>query len=552
MNALLAATERRRWPDLNSPAFRTLVRAVVFVVLLSVVYHIGMIVIGKVAHRPEAVALPVLLAIWGAAFAGAVGFRNYHYAEIWTPIRILLQGTGLVFVAQSLFDALYPSAFVSNVFTGVFADARILIGLAVVSGLLAWRRPAFLLPLFLAYFMFRHRAPLAYDLPVVSLDFTTPLDVGCFSILCLLAARSYDALQKSPLGPVMQSVRLPEAPQHSLGFKKVLWGLVVGMHLGNYFHSALAKIKVGGADPLFWLAHNPTERAIAIGLSRANNPFSHWPWAMDALYGLLHQYYLPINIFILAVQLLSPLSILSRRWLAIFTLCFDLLHFGIYGTLGAFFFLWIALNVIILVSVSRIEKDEYTWDIKLTTLATAVIGYLSFSTAQLGWLDGAKVVRTAFYARTTDGELVSAPSAMFGLYSYQIGHGDLYVPDGHFKVRFGGNVDDRKDWADADTCGPNVVPTQFFMPSVDGLKRLVQASDGYLRRRPEVKRWGLIYAYPHHMPTNPLEFAAFNQLEMSRVAAYVYVVESTCLNVDGGRLVRRVHKRSEFPIDVQR
>jgi len=552
MNAQLAAALTRRLPGMNSAAVRTLVRAVVFVVLLSIAYRIGMDLTGRVAHRPGALAFTALLTAWAGAFGAALAFRTYRYHEIWTPIRVLLQGTGLVFFVQCLFDAFHPASFVSNVFTGSYTDARVLIGLAILSGILAWRRPAFLLPLLLAYFMFRHRAPAAYGLPATTLDFTTPLDVGAFSILCLLAARAYDALQQSPFKRVMQSVRLPEDPQHSVGFKKVLWGLVVGMHLGNYFHSALAKIRVGGGDPLFWVSHNPTERAIAIGLHRFNNPLSQWPWAVDAAYATLHEYHLAFNVFVLGVQLFSPLSVLSRRSLALFTLCFDLLHLGIYGALGAFFFLWIALNLIILASVSRIEKDDYTWDIKITAMATAVIGYLSFSTAQLGWLDGAKVVREVFYARTTDGVLTPAPPAMFGLFAYQIGHGDLYVPDGHFKVRFGGNVDDRRDWEDADTCGPKVAREQFFAPSMEGVHRLVQDADRQLLQRPAVKQLGLFYAYPHHMPTNPTAFDAFNRLEMRKVASYLYVVESACLKVTGGRPVERIDKRSEFPINVQR
>ncbi len=143
----------------------------------------------------------------------------------------------------------------------------------------------------------------------------------------------------------------------------------------------------------------------------------------------------------------------------------------------------------------------------------AVFGYLSFSTAELGWFDGRKVVRVTFNARTSSGELVAVPPAVFGLYSYQIGHGLLHVPKGHFRV--GG---DDVNWEDADRCGPLIVERdQFYVQSFRDIERLVRDADRHLRDYPAIKRFGLFYAYPHHFPTNPTEFAAFNRLDMHDV-----------------------------------
>lgn len=550
MKAQLAPLAESWRPVFQSAGVRTLVRSIVFLVLLSIAYRIGMALIARVAQHGHPAAFPLLLAVFAGAAAYAFAFRGYRYAEIWTPIRVLLQGTGLVFGVQVLFDAFYPSAFVSNLFIGEFTDARVLVGLALAAGVLALRRPAFLLPFYLAYFMFRFRAPVPYAFPDTFLDFATPLDVGAFGILALLAARTYDAAHRSPAARLLQSVRLPGDPQHSLGYKKVLWGLVVGIHLGNYFHSALAKIELGEGNPFFWVLQNPTERAIAIGLHRTINPFAQWPWLLDALHGTLQTWYVPFNVFVLAVQFLCPLSALNRRALILFTLAFDLMHLGIYGTLGAFFLLWIALNVIILISLSRMTDQEFTRDIKITAMVTAILGYLSFSTAELGWLDGVKVVRTVFYARTEDGRQVPVPPAMFGLASYKLAHATLDLPPGHFKVRYGGNVNTRREWEDANTCGPAVVERRQTFTPVDRVERLVRDAHRNLSDHPWIKQMGLFYAYPHHLPTNPTQYPAFNRLDMEDVRGYSYVVESACLYVTNGRLTEKVVKRSEVPLDV--
>ena len=67
---------------------------------------------------------------------------------------------------------------------------------------------------------------------------------------------------------------------------------------------------------------------------------------------------------------------------------------------------------------------------------------------------------------------------------------------------------------------------------------------------PVVKDAVLFYMLPHHMFSNPFGYAAFNQLRMSDIAKYHYIVESVCLDLADGVLVRNVKHRSEFTIDV--
>lgn len=524
---------------LRDPALLAVITAVLG---LSVLYKHALHASNRVADRPDDIGLMVILAGLAVASAVAIWGRAYHYDEIWRPLRILVRGVGVGLFIQIAFDAFHPSAIVSNLFLGTYLDARILIGAALVAGGVAMFRPAFLLPMLLAYVWFRRRAPGVFGLGTPTLDFTTLADVGLFPISGLLLWRAAKALDGRVPLPLVSN------PVAGLQFQKLMWGLCVGVHLGNYFHSAIAKIQVGGRDRLFWLFNNPTEQSVAVGLFRGNGPLAGWPELLNLYHQGLAQFAIPINVGVLALQLLAPLSVVNRRVLILFTVAFDLMHIGIFGSLGAFFFFWILLNLLILASLEAMKESEFSTPVKLTAMVAAVFGYLSFSTAHLGWLDGRKVVRVVFVAHRPGMPDVRLPPAAFGLFSYQLGHADLYIPAGHFPVRFGGNVFDRKDWPDALTCGRLTVGQQPFMTSVEPVGHLIAAVDAHYRRHPWAKAW--LYLYPHHEPSNPSHYPGFDAFQFKDVASYSYIVESGCPAVVNGRLKSNVKVRTEYRFDA--
>ena len=52
------------------------------------------------------------------------------------------------------------------------------------------------------------------------------------------------------------------------------------------------------------------------------------------------------------------------------------------------------------------------------------------------------------------------PPVYFGIYSYSIAQTALYVPEGHFPHRIGGNTKNLADWHDATACSPTIAQTQ--------------------------------------------------------------------------------------------
>jgi hypothetical protein len=245
-----------------------------------------------------------------------------------------------------------------------------------------------------------------------------------------------------------------------------------------------------------------------------------------------------------------PLAILRRRLLMAFTVLFDLFHIAVYMTLGAMFSFWIVVNVLIYLSAKRMSDKALTPAMQVVTLLSILTAHFFFYTSHLGWLDGAKLASPNVIAETRDGRRVPVPPVFFGMLSYSIAQTAMYVPDDNFPMRLGGNTYNPTDWKDAQSCGPKTVHHQSTGVTLATVERMVRQTDAAMRRHPFVKDANLYYVYPHHMIANPLVFEPFNALSMNDIVRYHYVVDSVCLSLRDGHLVRNVRKTTDIPIDV--
>src|SRR5206468_2468414 len=124
------------------------------------------------------------------------------------------------------------------------------------------------------------------------------------------------------------------------------------------------------------------------------------------------------------------------------------------------FHFWIVVNVFVYISARRMTDKDLTIPVKATGLAAMLAGHFLFYTSHLGWLDGAKLASPSYKAETRDGRLISVPSVYFGLPSYSIAQTVMYIPDGHFPMRMGGNTYNQADWRDSQACGPQTIHHQ--------------------------------------------------------------------------------------------
>ncbi len=491
-----------------------------------------------------------------AAFAVAFAFIALRYADIAAPLRITMRGIGIIVFVQVLFDALGPFPGPANI---LFADHgptlyfRYAAILGVVAGTAALWRPSFLVPLFLYYVGWRELIGTLSGIAVSDTDYLGMLDVGYFStvgtliVICVTSPWALDRF------PVLRSL-LPGADGVAamrLRAFGLIWACAVGAHLGSYFWSGAMKIRVGGDDPLTWILQNPTQTAIVLGLERGDNPLALWPGLLQSVWDGIIGGQPFMNAIVLGLQLLAPLAALSAPILSAFCLLFDVFHIGVYFTLGALFFFWIAVNLVIVAAAGSLPRDGFTPAMKIVMALTAVFGHYVFYTNYLGWLDSGKLVSPQFYAVTRDNREVAIPSNYFGIYSYTIAQAAMYIPDDHFKFRLAGNSRDVKSWQDARTCDPQTVAHQDSGVSLAAVKAMVLDTDRLMRQHPEAKNHNLYYFYPHHMLPNPFVFTEFNNLRIDDIVGYQYVVESVCLSLKDGKLQRDVHKHSAFPIELQ-
>ena len=486
----------------------------------------------------------------------ALPFSAIRYADVPRLLRMVLRGIGIVVLVQVLFDSFAPVPPSPNILFGPDYGHALFFRwsavLAVLSGVVSLWRPIFLMPLFIHYVAFRLLVGSVAGIWVSDTDFLAMLDAGVFAVfggVIAVVATSDWSLSRVPALRRLMAGTSPEMLR--LRTTNLVWAVIVGAHLSNYFCSGVAKLLAGGPAPWTWLLQNPTQTAIVIGTERGDNPLATFPWLLQLTWDTISTYGVAFNFFVLGAQLLAPLAILRVRSLLFFTLLFDIFHIGVYFTLGALFHFWIAVNLIIYSSAWRLKEQELTSMMKLACVLTVLFGNTVFYTNWLGWLDGAKLASPQFYALTRDGREVWMPQVYYGIYSYTIAQAATYVPDGHFNFRIGGNNLNLDDWRDATSCGPRTAETQVVGATLPAMERLVRNTHEFMVRHPAIKNDNLYYLYPHHMQPNPWMFREFNRLRIEDIVGYKYVVESVCLSLKDGQLQRDVRKRDEFTYDVR-
>jgi hypothetical protein len=489
-------------------------------------------------------------------FAVAVAFRQVRYQDMSAPLRITVRAIGIIVLIQVAFDAFGPFPGPPNILFGGHGSAlyfSYVAILGVAAGIAALWRPSFLAPLFLYYVGWRELIGTVSGIHVVDTDYLGMIDVGYFATLgtfVVIYATSPWALDRFPF---LRSFLLGAEERKIIQTRafNLIWACAVGAHLGSYFWSAIAKIQVGGDNALTWVLHNPTQTAIVLGLERGDSPLATFPGLEQFVWDGIIAAQPFLNIVVFGSQLLAPLAALSVPVLSAFCLLYDFFHIGVYFTLGALFFFWIALNLVIVAAAAALPRNGFTPAMKIVMALTILFGHYFFYTNHLGWLDTAKLTSPQFYAVTRDNRQIEMPFNYFGIYSYTIAQTAMYVPDGHFPFRLAGNALDPKTWEDGLTCGPQVLEHQDTGVTLDAVKTMVLDTDRLMRDHPAVKSNNLYYFYPHHMLPNPWVFTEFNNLGIDDIVAYEYVLDSVCLTLKNGRLARDVHKHSTFRIDLR-
>lgn len=151
----------------------------------------------------------------------------------------------------------------------------------------------------------------------------------------------------------------------------------------HYWQPAITKL---GLD---WLNH-PTLHFMPLA-AYAHGWFAHIDAAeVVAFAKLLEPYNLPMQLYVLGLELAVVLMFL-RRWVAVALLVgLSGFHLGVYVLYGYFFWTWIALNVVLLVLAVQLSRTSETiFDTRHAILGAVLVvsGTLWSNPSPLGWHD---------------------------------------------------------------------------------------------------------------------------------------------------------------------
>jgi hypothetical protein len=478
-------------------------------------------------------------------FAGilllSVSQRRLTYVGLSPAYRILLSGTALVL---SLYSAtaywLFPPETGWQLVLALYFSQATAVG----AGILALWRPTFaLVPgvyILIAKAWIKILAPLPLLTPT---DYMPLVDNVAFLTLGLIAFR---VLSRRPL-----------FRRDSLGIDpavatRMLFIVAVGIHFGNYFHSAIAKLMLPGG-PFLWALDNSTHNLISVTFDSGFLPIGHWPeltaWVHDSFAKIVTL----SNTIILVGQLAAIVAVLRARWIIGITIFYDFAHVAIFLVSGILFWKWILMNAVIVAAAARLRRHEFSKAEIVAASLAVVFGATCFFAARLAWYDTSAYNRSAVFAVTKSGQEVEVPSNYFLGASVTFAQMRLGSPEPnrHLPTLTWGSTTNPQIVQAARACDfSRLAPGNPYPFHGAEVARLIRQ-----HHRTMLKYVGGdgLFAYdwyPHHIWNNPLVFRQFATVDIRSILAYRYVVEAVCLDFSGGRMERRVLHRSEALIEA--
>ena len=195
--------------------------------------------------------------------------------------------------------------------------------ITVISALVSLKRPA--IGLFVIYYTIARKQidTLHTGITLSPTDYMPVVEVALFLISAYL---------------ILSTLRHRQWLTNEQTHKVFRWSLfaAIGIHFGNYFHSAIAKLIFDGG-PLTWLFDNHTHYLIVTALEMGLSPIGSIPAFTQWLFNLLSETFVAFNFVTLIGQLVCIYFVTSVRKVIIITLFYDLMHITIYLLTGNFF-----------------------------------------------------------------------------------------------------------------------------------------------------------------------------------------------------------------------
>ncbi|WGJ14982.1 hypothetical protein QEV83_01335 [Methylocapsa sp. D3K7] len=498
-----------------------------------------------------------------ASLVIAIPFATIRYSQLSQLVRILIRGLAIIVLILTLTDSPLEVAWPA---ADGFPDSPLFFRcgalIAITCATLGLWRPSLLLPGLIYYDLSRRVFADLTGVDLVATDYLNLLQIAEFaligSLLTLFMFGRADTVgpaakttMANRLRPWLRSLSPSEGDRLRKISMDLIWSVAIGVHLSKYFWSGIIKLKMDWS-PWTWIFHNETYLGVLLGLERGS-PLLSSQFATQLFYGTLAYFVIVANIMVVTAQLSSPFSILRARYLLILAMFFEVFHIVVFFSIAALFWTWIGVNTIVVICCSRLREEDFTPAMKMTAFVSVFFALFLFDTPRLGWMDTRAVVSQYFTVETADGRSARVPTEYFmSPTSYTVGHAAMFVPPGHFPWTMSGTQSNLKSAREANACAqPKVSREQIVGPDLAAVKSLVRNTHALMTAYPFVKDAGLFYLFPQHMFSDPFYYQDFNNISLKDVVRYKYVVDSVCLSLKDGLLIRDVQNKSEYPIDVQ-
>ena len=345
--------------------------------------------------------------------------------------------------------------------------------------------------------------------------------------------------------------RLPVTRVRNETFFNACIIMASGIHLSNYFHSGWEKLFLPDSTPLTWVLQNPTYLlAIHATDAGALTIFGLFP-DRDALMPLLTWLNVPLNAWVLVIQLYALVSLLSLRGSAWLTFLYDVMHVGIFVLTGIFFWKWIVLNAAFIVAFRRMQKGEIP-SVAIRTLGCIIVlvaPILSFHIVKLAWFDTGGVNDAYFEVSNQKGEILRVPSNFFLDKSINVAQQRIvrptngFLPTGTWGTTSQGSI----MFALRDHCSAEARDWVLSGKQKAQLDKMVRAHQALVLRLADERGRVAYDLYPHHIWSAPWLFDDFAQLDVGKISSYFFVVESRCVSIGAdGKVIREPIRRERY------
>ena len=522
--------------------------------LASAIIAVPILVTGSryvISDLPQYAPIALILGTLATACFGGI-----KYPPQAPYLRITLVGCSVLIalnIAWLGFD--FPVVH-EPVYSGVSPLFPILPLLALITGVAAIFRPAFAIIIALIFAMQKELVvSMAGGLPGFS-HYLVIVDTMVFVAVAIVAIVIARMSAEYLLG-TEKSAELRREDRLDFYFLTAMC-IAIGVHFGNYFLSGIGKALLDGGL-ISWILENKTQYTMLAGYNLGSAPLSFYNPLFGFAFESMDRGYVLLNILVLLSQTFCFIAFFRKKLMIAWVLFFDIMHVTIFVLTGALFIHWIALNFLLVLSVSKMPANLAPRPALIAGVVATLIGHFAFNTMQMAWYDNRQIRDAGFVAIYEDGTEARVPPSYFresayGFYNRwfrlppgtaegaEAPNGSMASADWPAQTAAWGQVDKIALMRQGEACQLPERPSSANRIDFDleAVKAYIKARHSWAIDRIENGKPLRYHLFPHDHFSMPWRFKNFDQSDVNDIVSYYYRVETICLSWQNGELNREV------------